>query len=147
FEFRAKFPFSQAPGLHSALWLNPEEFTYGRWPHSGEIDVAEWFSGNAGKVYPSAHYQGENPLLSTGYHCNVPTANLFYHRYAVEWTPKEMRCLCDGRVCFTHSWTPDAPLSAPGPFDRPFCRVLTQVFGGGWNAFTSATPRSGTMLV
>ena len=146
FEFRAKMPATTTTGVHSALWLYPQDHTYGAWPNSGEIDVAEWFSADAGRVYPSVHYAGENSLESTGYECRMPDTSQF-HRYAVEWTPTTMRFLYDGNVCFTHSWTPNAPLTAPQPFDRPFYVVLTQVFGGAWNAITAQTPTSATMTV
>lgn len=147
FEFRAKFPDAAAQGVHSALWLYPRDNTYGRWPSSGEIDVAEWFSGKPTHVYPSVHYAGEVFGESTGFDCPVPGASTGYHRYAVEWTPTVMRFLYDGNLCFQHSWTPSAPLVAPQPFDQPFYLVLTQVFGGGWNAITADTPTSATLQV
>ncbi|WP_344111998.1 glycoside hydrolase family 16 protein, partial [Nocardioides humi] len=147
FEFRAKMPATTVTGIHSALWLYPQKHTYGGWPNSGEVDVAEWFSADAGRVYPSVHYAGENTLLSTGYNCTMATAGTEYHRYAVEWTPTSMRFLYDGKECFSHAWTPSAPLTAPQPFDQPFYVVLTQVFGGSWNAITQQTPPEATMSV
>ena len=147
FEFRARMPSATTQGIHSALWLYPQKHTYGQWPHSGEIDVAEWFSGHASHVYPSVHYKGENVLESTGYDCAVPGASTQFHRYAVEWTPTVMRFFYDGQLCFQHSWTPDWPLSGSQPFDQPFYVVLSQAFGGAWNAVTADTPRSGTMVV
>lgn len=147
FEFRAKFPVASAQGIHSALWLYPQKHTYGSWPSSGEIDVAEWFSGEPSRVYPSVHYAGENLWESTGFNCPMPGATTGYHRYAVEWTPSVMRFLYDGNLCFQHSWTPDAPLVAPQPFDHPFYVVLSQAFGGGWNAITADTPTSATLQV
>ncbi|GAA3529073.1 glycoside hydrolase family 16 protein [Nocardioides daeguensis] len=147
FEFRAKLPNTTIQGIHSALWLYPQKHTYGAWPSSGEIDVAEWFSGTPQKVYPSVHYAGEDTKLSSGYNCLVANSGTQFHRYAVEWTPTSMRFLYDNRVCFTHSWTPDAPLVAPQPFDQPFYVVLTQVFGGGWNSITPSTPTSATTTV
>jgi beta-glucanase (GH16 family) len=147
FEFRARFPAVGASGVHSALWLYPQKHTYGAWPASGEIDVAEWFSADADNVYPSVHYSGEDPLRSTGYDCVVPDAGGGYHRYAVEWTPTQMRFLYDGRLCFTHAWTPAAPLRAPQPFDQPFYLVLSHAFGAGWNAMVAGTPSTSTMDV
>jgi len=147
FEFRAKMPNTAIQGIHSALWLYPQKHTYGGWPNSGEIDVAEWFSGAPKNVYPSVHYAGENVLLSTGYNCPVAGAGTQFHRYAVEWTPTSMRFLYDNRVCFTHRWTPSAPLTPPQPFDQPFYVVLTQVFGGSWNSITPQTPTTATMAV
>jgi hypothetical protein len=34
--------------------------TYGRWPNSGEIDVAEWWSSRHEYVHPSLHYAGRD---------------------------------------------------------------------------------------
>ena len=146
FEFRAKFPNTTVAGAHSALWLYPAKLTYGAWPNSGEIDVAEWFSGKYDHVYPSVHYQGEPKPYSSGANCVVPDP-WNYHRYAVEWTTTSMRFLYDGIECFRHSWTPDAPLVAPQPFDKPFYLVLSQGFGASWNAPTDATPKVVTMDV
>ncbi|UUW90390.1 glycoside hydrolase family 16 protein [Pimelobacter simplex] len=146
FEFRAKMPATTITGIHSALWLYPQKHTYGGWPNSGEVDVAEWFSADASRVYPSVHYAGEDTRLSTGYNCRILATSQF-HRYAVEWTPTSMRFLYDNRVCYTHTWTPASPLTAPQPFDQPFYVVLTQVFGGAWNAITAQTPTSATMTV
>lgn len=147
FEFRAKMPETTIQGIHSALWLYPQKNTYGAWPASGEIDVAEWFSGAPGNVYPSAHYTGEVALQSTGMNCPVAGASSQYHRYAVEWTATSMRFLYDEQVCFTHSWLAASPLAGSAPFDQPFYLVMTQVFGGGWNSVVADTPTSATMSV
>lgn len=137
FEFRARFPASTRPGAHAALWLYPADNTYGAWPRSGEIDVAEWLSGDADRVYPAARYapdplrpQGSCPLRS-------PAS---WHRYGVEWTRHAMRFLLDGRVCLVRHWAPSAPLTTPEPFDQPFYVVITQASGILDNAPTSTTP-------
>lgn len=147
FEFRAKFPDVDVQGIHSTLWLYPQRHTYGAWPHSGEIDVAERFSGYPSHVFPAVHYSGENIWESVGFDCPMPDSGTRFHRYAVEWTSTAMRFLYDGRLCFQHAWTPDAPLVAPQPFDHPFYFVLTQAFGGDWNRVTEDTPGSATMQV
>ena len=147
FEFRARMPATNVQGTHSALWLYPNSNLYGAWPNSGEIDVAEWYSAIPDHAYPSVHYAGEDHDLSSGHDCIVPTANTAFHHYAVEWTPTGMRFYYDGRLCFRHSPTPDAPLAGSQPFDQPFNVVLTQVYGGLWNAPTDRTPDSVTMEV
>ncbi|MCX6399139.1 MAG: glycoside hydrolase family 16 protein [Propionibacteriales bacterium] len=146
FEFRARFPSATVGGAHSALWLYPQEHTYGAWPHSGEVDVAEWFSARPSKVYPSVHYGGEN-RKGTGHDCTVPTASTAFHRYAVEWTPTSMRFLYDGKVCHVHSWIAASPLSGSRPFDKPFYIVMNQVTGQLWNAVSRATPAVSTLQV
>lgn len=147
FEFRARMPATTEQGVQSALWLYPQKHLYGAWPNSGEIDVAEWFSGYPSHVFPSVHYAGEDWRQSTGFNCPVAGSGTQFHRYAVEWTETQMRFLYDGQLCFTHAWTPDAPLVAPQPFDKPFYVVLTQVFGGDWNVYTESTPTEASMYV
>ena len=131
FEFRAKFPATTTVGIDSALWMVPQALTYGQWPNSGEIDVAEWFGNAWGtNVYPSVHYAGEIKSLSTGYNCPMPTATTSFHTYAVNWTPTSMSFYYDNKLCYQHAWTPLAPLIGPQPFDKPFVIALTQA--GGW---------------
>ncbi|GAA3828187.1 glycoside hydrolase family 16 protein [Nocardioides panacisoli] len=143
-EFRARFPQATTPGVHSALWMNPATNVYGAWPLSGEIDVAEWFSADAGYVYPTLHYGGAR--LGVTHKCEVPTPG-DWHQYAVEWTKTSMRFLYDGVECWKTGWKPVAPVKPPAPFDQPFNIVMNQVFGGGWNAVDELTPTSVTMDV
>lgn len=144
FAFRAKFP-ARVDGSHAALWLYPQKHTYGAWPHSGEIDVAEWFGSRPENVYPSAHYTGEVAAHSSGWDCAMPTASTEFHTYVLEWTPTLMRVEYDGKQCWSHVWTPTG-LSAPAPFDKPFYLVLTQAWGWLWNSPVGDT-RSSTLSV
>lgn len=144
FAFRAKFP-TRVAGSQSALWLYPQKHTYGAWPHSGEIDVAEWFGSRPDNVYPSAHYAGEVTAQSSGWNCAMPTASTEFHTYVLEWTPTLMRVEYDGKQCWSHAWTPTG-LTAPAPFDKPFYLVLTQAWGWLWNSPVGDT-RSSTLEV
>jgi len=147
FEARLKLPAeSGIPGSHSAFWLYPQDQAYGRWPGSGEVDIAEWFSGLPANVYPSVHYAGEDTRLSSGYNCKMPTASTAFHNYAVEWTPKVMRFYYDGRLCYSHSWKPTGMTGAQ-PFDKPFYMILTQVWGLAWNTRTAKMPDTSTLTV
>jgi beta-glucanase (GH16 family) len=148
FEVRAKYPASQVPGLHAGFWMYPERMTYGAWPASGEIDVAEWWSNDPDLVLPSLHYPGRDFWADSGWHCNVPDVSVF-HTYAVEWTAAEMRFLIDGKLCYRRSWAPDSPLVAPQPFDHPFNLVLTMAVGpaSGSNAVTGATELPASYVV
>ncbi len=145
FEFRAKFPATRVPGLHSALWLYPQQLPYGAWPNSGEIDVAEHYTGIPDKVYPSLHYNGRTEA-DTGWNCPVAQPSR-YHTYRVEWAPRRMHFYYDGKLCYQRSWTPAGDLLAPKPFDIPYYLVLTQAVGGLWNSPTAATPFPGRTQV
>jgi beta-glucanase (GH16 family) len=140
FEFRAKFPSTTIPGVDSALWMYPESPAYGAWPNSGEIDVAERFGSTYGDhVFPSLHYAGLGTTLATGLNCVVPNSTSTFRTYAVAWTPTTMYFYYNNQLCYQHSWTPAAPLTAPQPFDKAFDLVMTQTGGMNAPAGTSMT--------
>lgn len=144
--FSARLRFSDATGGHAAFWLSPEDHAYGKWPLSGEIDVAEWFGNDQTHVYPSVHYVGEGRQESTGRDCPVPTATTGFHTYTVEWSPTEMRFFYDDRFCWSHRWVP-TNVRAPAPFDKPFNLVLAQIWGSGWAARRLSSPTTSTLSV
>ncbi|WP_183099373.1 glycoside hydrolase family 16 protein [Nocardioides pelophilus] len=123
FEIRAKYPTARSAGVHGGFWMYPKAHTYGPWPASGELDVAEWWSHRPNLVLPSLHYEGRDPEVDSGWDCTVDDVSTF-HTYAVEWRPAGMRFFIDGEPCFERSWTPDWPLVAPQPFDHPFSMIL-----------------------
>jgi hypothetical protein len=148
FEVRAKFIGSKTAGLQSAIWLWPAAKTYGAWPRSGEIDIAEYYSSNADRVYPFVHYTPTtyDPTV-TNTKCMVDQPEEF-HVYSVEWTPQVINLAVDGRVCVSTGWDLSAPLVNPAPFDRPFYLNLTQALGLGQNAFVpGTTPLPASMQV
>jgi beta-glucanase (GH16 family) len=136
FEIRAKMP--PGIGLQPALWLYPQTLTYGKWPHSGEIDIAEAFglavpdllpSLLPDLVWPHLHYQGPLVQAAPGGACNVPGSTTSYHTYAVDWRPTAISFLYDGKPCGTYTWNPAPPLTPPAPFDRPFFILLELALG------------------
>lgn len=144
FEARMKFPSYTGAGLHGGFWMNPQVRTYGAWPASGEIDVAEWFSGLADKAYPSLHYTGRT-TADTGWNCSIGAADVF-HTFAVEWFSTHMDFYYDGKLCFSRSWYP-TDVTPPAPFDHAFLPSLLAVAGQGWNAPTAETPTTATTTV
>ncbi|WP_188113297.1 glycoside hydrolase family 16 protein [Nocardioides humilatus] len=146
FEVRAKMPDTTVQGLHSAIWLFPDQNLYGLWPLSGEIDIAEWYSGIPQYAYPSLHYaDGLNDGV-TGLTAYLRNASAF-HTYAVEWSPDLMLFYYDGRLVYETRWRPILPLFGNQPFDKPFNMILTQAWGGAWNAPVAATPTKATMTI
>jgi beta-glucanase (GH16 family) len=142
FEIRARFPAAMVRGLQEALWLWPDDpVRYGRWPLSGEIDIAEVYSVNNDRAIPYIHYANADPydLTVTNNYCLLDPAD--YHTYVAEWTATSIRILYDGQVCIDHEIDPYEPLEAPAPFDQPFIIALTQGFGVGSNAFSSSVTR------
>jgi hypothetical protein len=144
--FSARMRFSAATGGHAAFWLSPEDHAYGKWPLSGEIDVAEWFGNDQSHVYPSVHYLGEGRQESTGRDCAVPGTTTGFHTYTVEWTPTLMTFFYDDQLCWSHRWVP-TNVRAPAPFDKPFSMVLAQIWGSGWAARRLSSPTTSTLEV
>jgi len=145
FDFRAKYPSTRLAGFDGNLWLYPQPQTYGGWPASGEIDVAEHWSGHGDLVVPGIHYSGST-RDDIAWTCTVNDVRQF-HTYSVEWKPTEMRFLFDGNLCFRRSWTPNSPLQSPQPFDKPFYILLSQGFGDPYYSFAPNLPSSGTLAV
>ena len=149
FEFRAKFPDVDVPGVHSALWMWPQDDDkYGLWPLSGEIDVAEVYSRDPDRAIPMLHYNallGANGTGRTNNYCTLDPAE--WNTYVAEWTRTGITISYGGEQCLKHEWGPLAPLVGSQPFDQPFMLALTQSIGGGDNAVTDATPEESTMMV
>lgn len=139
FEIRAKFPAAKVAGLQSALWLYPQNLTYGPWPGSGEIDIAEAYSKYPDRAIPYIHYNEltYDPTVTNNY-CMIGNLGSF-HKYVAEWTPTTITIKYDGAVCTVHKINPLEPLAGSAPFDQPFIVALTQALGVGDNAFNAAT--------
>jgi beta-glucanase (GH16 family) len=141
FEMRARFPQTTVAGLQSSLWLYPQVMSYGAWPASGEIDIAEWFSGYANLAVPHLHYSGDQSDPYKGsYTCQLGDPNAF-HTFAVEWTPSSIEFIYDGQTCLRNDhWTPTG-LAMPAPFDKPFNMLIGNGRGNTQNnETTSSTP-------
>jgi beta-glucanase (GH16 family) len=146
YEIRAKFPTATVAGIHSALWLYPREMTYGPWPRSGEIDIAEYFTKYPDRAIPNIHYNDAGLDPSTNNQCYIRNPRMF-HTYTVEWTPGLITIDYDRKRCLTHR-IKAASLTGSAPFDKPFFLVLTQTLGIGQNPFNaSTTPLPQTMEV
>jgi beta-glucanase (GH16 family) len=138
FEARAKVPAATVPGLQETFWLYPQNLTYGRWPASGEIDFAEFFSDHAGYDVPYVHYaNSSSDANATAYGCSIDQGT--FNTYGVDWTPRSITILANGQICLI-----DRPIGGPAPFDEPFFISLTQALGVGADAPTGGTPLPAT---
>ncbi|KAF9447332.1 glycoside hydrolase family 16 protein [Macrolepiota fuliginosa MF-IS2] len=105
-EIRAKLP--RGDWLWPAVWMLPDQNTYGDWPLSGEIDILE-ARGNS----PSYPAQGSNYVRSSLNYGPLPSLfrQIFgwfsmkrssfdkaFHTYALEWDESFMRFYTDTRV-------------------------------------------------
>jgi beta-glucanase (GH16 family) len=148
FEVRAKITGATTQGLQSSFWLYPAQPTYGAWPASGEIDIAELFSEYPTLAIPFVHYNNSaaDPEAISD-HCAIGDPSQF-HTYAVQWTPQSLTFLYDGQTCLVDHWTSASPLTDPAPFNEPFYICLTQALGIGTNDFLpGSTPLPATTSV
>jgi beta-glucanase (GH16 family) len=148
FEIRAAFPNVKVAGVQSSLWMWPKSSPYGSWPTSGEIDIAEYYSGSPDRAIPYIHYSpaGDDPNVTNNY-CLMADPSQF-HTYLLEWTPQTLTVKFDGVTCISDNWNPAAPLQKPAPFDVPFFLNLTQGLGVYQNQYNPLlTPLPATTKV
>jgi beta-glucanase (GH16 family) len=133
FSFRAKFPAGDEPGVMASLWMHPYRQKYGKWPTSGEIDVAEYFSRYPDRAIPYVHHKTASPDPTvTNTRCMVDDPSKF-HTYTAVWTPGRVVISFDDRVCLDHAIHSAPPLTGSQPFDQPFSIHLSQCLGGANN--------------
>lgn len=129
-EIRARVQGATAPGLHSALWLWPDDESTGG---SSELDIAELFSLYPDRAVPYLHYPGSDlDPLRTNTSCFIADVSRF-HTYTVEWSADHVEIIYDGRTCLRNEWN-DATRPRQN-FDQPFILILTQALGIGTNTF------------
>ncbi len=144
FEFRAALPTGQ--GIWPALWMLPQDDTYGTWAASGEIDVMEARGQEPTKVLGTLHFGSrwpENTEASNDYVLPRATTIADFHVYALEWEPGEIRWYVDGHRYATQSFWWSSSLKDgskpvregdlnpwPAPFDQPFYLLMNVAVGG-----------------
>lgn len=124
---RAKLPIGQ--GLWPAIWLMPQNSTYGPWPASGEIDILEARGRLPQEISGTLHYGKDMDHKVTdeySYRFEQSAINEF-HDYALEWDAGSIRWLVDGHCYAERQLQPDMP------FDRPFYVILNLAVGGWYD--------------
>jgi beta-glucanase (GH16 family) len=155
FEMRAQTPSTTLSGLQETLWLYPSDETlYGKWPDSGEIDFAEFYSDLASKDYPILHFPGAThdpnaSVVPNGCAATNATPGDGFNTYGVLWTPTAISTYFNGVRCFTDSYGSYVtnPDTAPEPFNQPFFLNVTAALGMGLNAVNRHTPMPATTRI
>lgn len=131
YEIRAKIPDLQVTGSQVSFWLWPRTLTYGPWPASGEIDIAEMYSSAPGIDKPFLHYLPGQPTGSE--HSNVKHAACpikvgEFNTYGLVWEPGKITILLNGKVCMVNEHS-SLVGDSTAPFDHPFYLALNQAMG------------------
>jgi beta-glucanase (GH16 family) len=127
-EVKGKIPAGR--GSWPAIWMLPNDYAYGSWPKSGEIDIMEHVGYNEGKVHFSIHNELYNAANSKSSIVEMPTAVTSFHVYRTDWTPESIKGYYDDKLIFTYK--NDGKGSAGWPFDKPFHILLNIAVGGNW---------------
>lgn len=140
-QIRAKLP--QGQGTWPAIWMLPEDWAYGGWARSGEIDIME--AVNLGQPCPTCEGGSENRVLGTIHFGGEPPRNRYiteetvladptvFHTYEVEWDKDGMVWRVDGKDYARrapHEWHTLASDKPGAPFDKPFHLILNLAIGG-----------------
>jgi len=133
FEIKAKLPSGR--GTWPALWMLPDESTYGTqyWPDNGELDIMEHVGYDPGVIHGTIHTKAFNHMRDTdkGGTTEVPDAMEAFHVYAMEWTPNEVRVYVDGEKYYTFRNQPQYDWEE-WPFDQKFHLLFNIAVGGTW---------------
>lgn len=130
FEIRAKLP--SGTGTWPAIWMLPENWVYGGWPESGEIDIMEHVGFEPVMVYGSVHTDAYNHVEETQVTngIEIPYAESDFHTYEIEWTPERITWYVDGESYGT--FRNEHQSYKEWPFDQDFHLILNIAVGGNW---------------
>lgn len=135
-DFRAKLP--KGNGMWPALWMLPNDDTYGTWAASGEIDVMEARGRLPGASSGALHYGGQWPANTyIGGDYSFPEGQSIdsdYHVYSVVWEEDNIKWYVDGKCFFkatNEQWySLGASNNNNAPFDQEFYIIINLALGG-----------------
>ncbi len=131
-DIRAKLP--EGRGIWPALWMLPNEWVYGGWPTSGEIDIMEMVGHQASTVHGTAHW---GP--ATGNSINSGNARSLsggakyideFHVFSIEWEENSIKWYVDDVLY--HELTNASVGSNIYPFNENFFFLFNVAVGGNW---------------
>ncbi|NQX45633.1 carbohydrate binding domain-containing protein [Paenibacillus tritici] len=140
FEIRAKAPAGK--GLWPAIWMLPEDYAYGNWAASGEIDIMEGWGSRPNVVAGTIHYGSQWPdNVYSGKEYVLPGGSTIeeFHNYSIEWEPGEIRWYVDGVLYSTNNdWYSKssgqpAMNAYPAPFNQKFHLLMNLAVGGNFD--------------
>ncbi|TWR30052.1 glycoside hydrolase family 16 protein [Mucilaginibacter pallidiroseus] len=127
-EVKAKLP--SGVGTWPAIWMLPDDYSYGPWPKSGEIDLMEMVGFDPNVVHFTVHNQTYNGANGKGAGKTIATASTDYHIYRIDWTPYAIKSYFDGELVYTY--VNESNGFATWPYDKKFHLLLNIAVGGNW---------------
>jgi beta-glucanase (GH16 family) len=129
--FRAKLAGCIALGTWPALWLLPEQWVYGGWPKSGEIDVMEAVGYEENKFHGSIHTESFNHGIGTQKGGTIIKPESDWHIFEIDWQLDRIRFAVNKEVYFEFA-PDDINNPAQWPFNEDFHILLNIAVGGNW---------------
>lgn len=132
YEVVAKLP--QGNGPWPAIWMMPNDSSYGSWPKSGEIDIMETSQYYKNKILGTIHTEAYYHSIGTqkvGYH-NDSTIYTTFNKYSIEWLPDRMLFKFNDKVYFSYKpsdFTSNVTYKQ-WPFNKPFHFIFNIAMGG-----------------
>jgi len=137
---KARIKLPEGQGIWPAFWMLPEDFEFGIWPASGEIDILEILGQEPNKVHGTVHYgrySPNNQMTGATYQIGSPNFTEDFHLFEFEWKEDELSWFVDG---FKYNTIKKSDISNDfWPFDRDFHFLLNVAVGGNFPGSPNAS--------
>ena len=121
-------------GTWPALWMMPENNTYGHWPKSGEIDIMEHVGNRLDELVLCLHTESYNHTKDTEYYFKTKVKGLSdgFQKFSLLWTEETITYyLNDQEMVSYHKGEDNKSSKHDGwPFDQPFYLIMNLAIGG-----------------
>ncbi len=128
------FSVPEMRGVWPAIWLLPEEWLYGDWPRSGEIDLMETINTKSDELYTTVHFydNGHKYVGSTTYLDQLTklTNPVDHNVISLIWNDDSFQWLVNNQLVY-ELYFDDLNIS-PNPFLEEFHMLLNVAVGGNW---------------
>jgi len=120
----ARLELPNGTGTWPAFWMLPEDWKYGGWPRSGEIDIMEHVGYNPEWLFGTVHTESFNHMKGTQVGDSIRVADMEQvpHLYAVEWFEDRIDFYVDDTKY--HSFKKRSNNPDEWPFDQAFHVII-----------------------
>ena len=144
----ASIALPKGKGMWPAFWMLPEEFAYGGWPDSGEIDIMEANGASTTGTSCALHFSSQRGVdkYITSYHSvdvRAGETTEDFHKYGLVWEEEDITFYVDDMEVLNvpiRSWssgTVNKEDNPYAPFDRDFHLLLNLAVGGNYTNHTT----------
>lgn len=129
---------AKGAGTWPAIWMLPSDNHYGNWPHSGEIDIMEYYGKRPNIVSAAYHtykYNHMNTQISTiAKSRNLVDAEERFYTYEIIWTPVSITWYFEGQIVHFYRYNNrleahNAHYYEAWPFDQDFHLIMNLGMG------------------